>query len=485
MKVKLSQPQFIYELGKRNNQEDSIFPGAGTATVTDKLFIVCDGMGGHEHGELASRLVCETFSNYVQENVDDDTVFTDEMFNEALEKAYLALDEADQRTSARKMGTTLTFILFHKGGCFMAHIGDSRIYHLRPEENRFLYMSRDHSLVFELFRSGEISYDEMKTHARKNIITRAMMPGEDNRVAADTVNTTDIAPGDYFYMCSDGMLEQSEESDIMGILSSENDDTSKQQRFISATLDNKDNHSAYIIRVEDVEKEEGDEEFRNDESSARSNVVNYIPELNKKAVTKVASGDFVSDAPVKEKPKKKFPWVKIMLVLIAAAGYLLFRYVPSLRDKRVQDWEKNQDKSTIVDTLSGKQNMDEKVYGSDSLNNNENKQQETVNSGKEKQKQGSTRAAGNKQNNKPKQVNNQQAEKPKTQQQQKPKPQAQPQQPAQTQAQPQAEPQSQPQQSAQTPSQPSAPVSTPTQQQTSSPATQQEAPPTQIDNNFQ
>ena len=378
MKFRLAQPQFIHEIGKRNNQEDTLFPSAGTATAEDRLFIVCDGMGGHDHGEVASRVVSEALVTYVQEHVKDDTIFTDEMFYEALEQAYTALDNADDGSSSKKMGTTLTFVLFHKGGCFMAHIGDSRIYHVRPDENRFLYMSRDHSLVFELFRSGEISYEQMKTHPKKNIITRAMMPGEDNRVAAETVNTTDIKVGDYFYLCSDGMLEQSEESDIMGILASENTDEAKQQRLISATLDNKDNHTAYILRVEGVEAEPGDKDQRNDETTSRSNVVNYLPELNKAAVTKVATGDFVSDGPVEEKVKKKFPWVKIMLLLIAGAAFTLFYYIPKQREEAVLNWEKNQEKSTIKDTLTNYNNPDERSYAQEKRDSIEAAQKKTA-----------------------------------------------------------------------------------------------------------
>ena len=424
MKFSLAQPQFIYELGKRNNQEDSIYPSSGNATADDRLFIVCDGMGGHEHGEQASRIVTESFAKYVREHVDDETVFDNEMFEEALEMAYQALDEADDNRGSKKMGTTLTFILFHKGGCFMAHIGDSRIYHVRPSEKRFLYMSRDHSLVFELFRSGEISYEEMKTHPKKNIITRAMMPGEDNRISAETVNTTDVQPGDYFYLCSDGMLERTEESDIMGILASDNTDTAKQQRLISTALDNKDNHSAYIIRVEKVEQEEGDDQMRNDETTSRANVVNYIPELNKQAVTKVAEGDFVSDGPVKEKVKKKFPWVKVMLVLIAAAAYFLFYYIPKQRDMNVSHWEKNQEKSTIKDTLTNYNNPDEKAYGAekrDSVNNSSKSTAASQQSDNKNRKSNNDWQANGKKNDK--RNSSQSQNKQKQQQKQQPKPQ--------------------------------------------------------------
>jgi len=324
MKFKLAQPQFIYELGQRKNQEDSIFPAAGTATSDSRLFIVCDGMGGHSRGEVASKTVCDALSEFVLKNINDNTIFTDELFNNALEYAYQKLDEKNVETDAKRMGTTLTFVLFHKGGCFIAHMGDSRIYHIRPKDKSIKYISRDHSLVFDLFRMGEIKYEEMQTHPKKNVITKAMMPGDDYRLKADIVNTTDIEPGDYFYLCSDGMLEKMEETDILGILSSDNTDEVKQQRLISATLENADNHSAYIIRVEDVVKEGDENTYRNDEASSRSNIVNYIPELKNEEATKVGSGAFTSDTAVPLGEKKLFPWVKIMVVLIALAIVGLF-----------------------------------------------------------------------------------------------------------------------------------------------------------------
>ena len=249
MKIKLAAPQFIYEIGKRANQEDYIYPAPGEANADSRVFIVCDGMGGHEKGEVASKTVCETLAQAINSMISDDTIFDEEMLEKAIEQAYKQLDEKDNG-AAKKMGTTLTMLVFHKGGCFMAHMGDSRIYHIRPAQKKILYMSRDHSLVFDLFRSGEITFEQMQSHPKKNIITRAMMPGEENRLSADGVNTTDIQPGDYFYLCTDGMLEQMEEDDIAGILSSDNTDAVKQQRLISATLDNKDNHSAYLLRVE-------------------------------------------------------------------------------------------------------------------------------------------------------------------------------------------------------------------------------------------
>ena len=175
MKINILQPVAIHELGARDNQEDSIYPVLGAAGVDDRLFVLCDGMGGHSLGEVASGTVCEAFGKYFKENVKPGEVLRDETFMRALEYAYRSLDTHDNNDT-KKMGTTLTFMYFHSGGCTVAHIGDSRIYHARPSQGKLLYKSRDHSLVYELYQAGEISFDEMRTHPQKNVITRAMQP---------------------------------------------------------------------------------------------------------------------------------------------------------------------------------------------------------------------------------------------------------------------------------------------------------------------
>ena len=144
MKFKIFQPQAIHERGSRPNQEDSIFPALNTATVNDRLFILCDGMGGHESGEVASGTVCETMSSFINNNLGPDQVLDDALVEQAVDAAYAAVNAKDT-AGMKKMGTTLTFLCLHKGGCTVAHIGDSRIYHLRPSTNEVLYRSRDHS----------------------------------------------------------------------------------------------------------------------------------------------------------------------------------------------------------------------------------------------------------------------------------------------------------------------------------------------------
>ena len=131
MKFEIFQPLAIHELGQRANQEDNIYPQLGRATVADRLFLVCDGMGGHERGEVASNIVCQTIPQYFQQaGISPDKGLSDDDLRSAIEYAFQQLDRADDG-AMKKMGTTLTLLYMHRCGVTCAHIGDSRIYHIR------------------------------------------------------------------------------------------------------------------------------------------------------------------------------------------------------------------------------------------------------------------------------------------------------------------------------------------------------------------
>lgn len=307
MKYRLSTPQAIYELGQRDNQEDAIYPRLGEASYKSRLFLVCDGMGGHEHGEVASNAVADAMSKYIHENFSADEVVTDTMLYSALEKAYQELDMHDSG-EARKMGTTLTLLYMHRGGVMVAHMGDSRIYHLRPATGEILYISRDHSLVMDLYQAGEISREEMHTSPKKNVITRAMTPGIDNRSKVDVVHITDIKPDDYFFLCSDGMLEQMADSELLSIISDNTTDEEKRDILVTATINNKDNHSAYLIHVLEVVSEAMDAAQPNDEKTSRFNAVNIFNQNENQVVNDGEDDDVkIIPTPPPFKPKVQRP----------------------------------------------------------------------------------------------------------------------------------------------------------------------------------
>ena len=251
----------IKELGQRANQEDSMFPEMGNATNNDRLFILCDGMGGHEKGEVASQTVCEAMGESVMKQCPDaEGVFTDEILQKALSDALDALDKKDDG-SEKKMGTTMTFLKLHKDGATIAHIGDSRVYHIRSgataNDTKILFQTCDHSLVNDLVKSGNLTPEEAKNFERKNVITRAMQPNLERRPRADIYHTDDIKAGDYFMLCSDGILEQMEDENIRFIFSGESPniatDADRVEMIRKVTADNKDNHTAFIIHISEVE----------------------------------------------------------------------------------------------------------------------------------------------------------------------------------------------------------------------------------------
>lgn len=258
------QVRSILEYGQRKDadgkphQEDCIFPAYGSKSPTGSTFILCDGMGGHDAGEVASRTVCETMGMYC--NRFDDK-FTDEDFEEALTDAYHALDAKDTGAT-KKMGTTLAFLQLHDGGATVAHIGDSRVYHIRPgatrKDTEILFATEDHSLVNSLIKAGELRKEETHGFQRRNVITRAMQPNMFTPSQADIHHITDIRPGDYFYLCSDGMLE-SEDMDngtsLRNIFSLQGGNLKKKISILKrATKLNRDNHSAIVVHICDIIK---------------------------------------------------------------------------------------------------------------------------------------------------------------------------------------------------------------------------------------
>ena len=299
----------LQELGQRTNQEDSLFPALGRSTSDDRLFVLCDGMGGHEKGEVASATVCATLSRVILSAWHPGEVLSDELFLQVLSAAYDALDAKDNGEE-RNMGTTLTFLCLHAGGATVAHIGDSRIYQLRPASKntsaRIVFRTQDHSLVNDLVKIGEITEEEAKHHPQKNVITRAMQPCQEHRAKADIAHLTDILPGDYFYMCSDGMLEEASDENILNIITKPNaTDEQKLEMLRNVTEENNDNHTAHLIHIDGVE-------------GVSATIT---------STSSGVSGTWIT--PEFSKPKKKrkvWPWivgVAIIAVIAAAASFFI------------------------------------------------------------------------------------------------------------------------------------------------------------------
>lgn len=241
----------FHQLGERDNQEDSRFPDADAPETDAAVFVVCDGVGGREKGEVASAAVCNQVGRLLASHKNIDA-FSTEDFKIILDQAYKALDNAAGRAN-KEMGTTLTFVAFHSEGVFAGHIGDSRIYQIRPGEG-IIYRSEDHSLVNALLRSGNLSPDEMRNHPKSNVITRCMgvKDGSREKDDATVINLQDIAPGDYFLLCTDGVTGKVEEEDLLALYSSDRTDEEKYKYLAEKCRDSLDNNTAIQIHVGQV-----------------------------------------------------------------------------------------------------------------------------------------------------------------------------------------------------------------------------------------
>lgn len=237
--------------GQRDNQEDARFPDTDTAAAGQRYFVVCDGVGGSDKGEDASRLVATTIGRQMQK-LDLTQEFTDDRLLDVLDYAFIALDEAADKRHA-DMGTTLTMVVFHAAGCTMAHIGDSRIYHIRPGQG-IVYRSDDHSLVNQMVHSGMLTPDEAVNHPQSNVITRCMEPTRDDqrRSMATVFHTRDIRQGDYVLLCTDGVLHCISDEELVALVEDDRNCQEKMRALAERCKDSTDNNTAWMVRVDQV-----------------------------------------------------------------------------------------------------------------------------------------------------------------------------------------------------------------------------------------
>ena len=162
--------------------------------------------------------------------------------------------------------------MLHRGGALVAHIGDSRIYHVRPslasKEGRtgIIYQSADHSLVNDLLKAGEITEEEAVNFPQKNVITRAMQPHLERRYKADIYEINDVESGDYFFLCCDGVLEQLTNDKLGEILANVTLNDDGKIAAIKAVCDERtrDNYTCWLVPIDKVEREESDAEHEED-----------------------------------------------------------------------------------------------------------------------------------------------------------------------------------------------------------------------------
>lgn len=258
MRIDINVPVGFYEIGARAKQEDAIYPQLGRLSTSSRVFVVCDGLGGHDFGEVASNTVAGALAQWVHQNVSDEWPMNEGKVLAAVAHAQQCLNEAArQHPSDKPMGTTVAMLVLGNNGVVAAHIGDSRIYHVRPSKGAILYRSRDHSLVNDLFAKGRLTREETEASPKKNILTRALIAAPMQGSQPDVALITDVAPGDYFLLCSDGVGGEVTDEKLLEVLQrSDTSDLMKLAALQMLVKDGADNRSALLIRVDHVTHEE-------------------------------------------------------------------------------------------------------------------------------------------------------------------------------------------------------------------------------------
>lgn len=248
MNITIGKPWAVSERGGRQNNEDSIYPLPETANTNQNLFLVCDGVGGAEKGEIASSLACESFQTYFSTFLEGEV--TEEIINKAIRYTEARFDEyVLMHPEAKGMATTLTMTFIGGGGITLAHVGDSRIYLFRNGE--IIHQTEDHSLVNTWVKLGKITKEEVSHHPQKNVILRAIQSTE-RPTEADVVLLTDIQEGDYLFMCTDGVLERLTDEKLSEIFACNSPEEIKNSVLASCSGKTRDNFSFYIIPIQNV-----------------------------------------------------------------------------------------------------------------------------------------------------------------------------------------------------------------------------------------
>ncbi len=265
---------------KRDHNEDALLlePELG-------LFVVCDGMGGHAAGEVASAHAVKTVQRVLAEHkglIDEARAENAESRDRLVTVVEMAVNTACSEIFSMAttdhgkagMGTTLVMVLVVGGKGLMAHVGDSRLYMVRS--GQIHQLSEDHSYTSELVKRGKMSREQARTSPYANVITRAV--GIQKNVQVDTL-MFDIIPGDTFLLCSDGLHGYFDDPNDLADALSQSDHEKIPDALITTanTRGGKDNITALIMRAVADEGDKALEEARATEINLKLDTLKKIP----------------------------------------------------------------------------------------------------------------------------------------------------------------------------------------------------------------
>lgn len=232
----------ITDVGKeRKLNQDYVFTSEIPVGKLANLFIVADGMGGHNAGDYASKYTVETIVEEIEKSKDASPV---QVLEKAIKRANAHIRKKSQESAGLNgMGTTVVVATIRDGQMCVANVGDSRLYVINQEIKQ---ITEDHSLVEEMVRMGGIRREQARSHPKKNIITRAIGAEDELEIDFFQVN---LEKGDFVLMCSDGLTNMIEDEEIRMILQGQRDIVEKAEVLVATANNNggKDNIAVILI----------------------------------------------------------------------------------------------------------------------------------------------------------------------------------------------------------------------------------------------
>jgi PPM family protein phosphatase len=328
------------DVGKvRDHNEDSY-----AVLAEQNLVVVCDGMGGHAAGEVASQLAVETITTLIKEHdlgifADGVLPYPEELTPEgkllvgAIAIANLRIiDRAKQSSSHTGMGTTVVACHFKEGVVSICHVGDSRAYLIRSGSIKRVTI--DHSWVSEVMEKHNLTEEESENLVNRNVITRAL--GTRTAVRTD-ISQIRFAKDDMFLLCSDGLCGLVSDTDILKAATSCEDDLDRLVQELIAKANEaggNDNITLALAKVVDQEEIPDFDEIRRV-------TVDWSEEDQIEHITKLIATKFPSEPEIpsgtagdttnfnvptsKEHSISPFLWIIIAVVVIAALAFVIFR----------------------------------------------------------------------------------------------------------------------------------------------------------------
>ena len=232
---------------KRQVNQDYVYASEEPVGNLPNLFVVADGMGGHNAGDFASSFAVQTLVHTIQEDENQNPI---KIIRNAVEEANRkVLEESKLHVEMSGMGTTMVLVTIIDDYAYVANVGDSRLYLI---EDQILQITKDHSLVQEMVKRGLITKEEAREHPDKNIITRVLGIGPEIEVDFFDIH---LKENSVLLLCSDGLSNMVADEDIWRIVSTSREMKEAGMRLVSLANENggKDNIAVVLVQPDTKE----------------------------------------------------------------------------------------------------------------------------------------------------------------------------------------------------------------------------------------